>query len=121
MADAGLFIGFGQPVRGREAQALDIFNEAVAYYTALREQGQIEDFDAVLLEAHGGDLGGFFLLRGDETSLASVRMSDEFGRLTVRAGLIVDNFGVVAATLGTGLEQQMALYGNEIAEVAAIR
>ena len=29
MADAGLFIGWGQVVRGREDRALDVFNETI--------------------------------------------------------------------------------------------
>ena len=29
MADAGLFVGFGRPVRGREQLALQVFNEAL--------------------------------------------------------------------------------------------
>ncbi len=42
MADAGLFVGFGLPVRGREQQAVGVFNEAVQYYSTLQQQGEIE-------------------------------------------------------------------------------
>lgn len=121
MADAGLFVGFGQPVRGREQQAIGVFNEAVQYYAALQEQGEIDGFDAVLLEPHGGELGGFFLLRGEVAKLASVRTSDDFQRLNARAGLIVENLGVVGASLGAGIEQQMALYQAQVAELAPAR
>ena len=31
MADAGLFIGWGEVVRGRETEALGVFNETLAY------------------------------------------------------------------------------------------
>ena len=31
MADAGLFIGWGAPVRGREAKSLEVFSEALAW------------------------------------------------------------------------------------------
>ena len=36
MADAGLFIGWGAPVRGREAKGLEVFTEALAYYGRLQ-------------------------------------------------------------------------------------
>jgi len=108
MADSALFVGFGFPVRGRERQAIAVFNEAFEYYSRLQEGGEIESFEPVLLEPHGGELSGYFLLRGDRAKLARVRASDEFERLTVRAGLIVDNLGIVGAALGERLMSQIA-------------
>ena len=42
MADAGLFIGWGQVVRGREKLALEVFNESVEYWGGLQGDGKIE-------------------------------------------------------------------------------
>jgi hypothetical protein len=61
----GLFVGFGYPVRGREQKAIGVFNELVGFFSRLQQEGEIDTFEPVFLEAHGGDLGGFFLLRGD--------------------------------------------------------
>ncbi|MDT5189647.1 MAG: hypothetical protein QOI28_1898, partial [Mycobacterium sp.] len=36
MADAALFIGFGEVVRGREKRALKNFNDSTEYYTGLQ-------------------------------------------------------------------------------------
>ena len=118
MADSGLFIGFGLPVRGRERQSIKIFNEVFEYYSRLQQEGEIESFEPVLLEAHGGELGGFFLLRGERDKLARVRSSDEFERSTVRAELIVENIGVVGATLGERLMSQMAMFTEQVEELA---
>src|SRR5215813_773863 len=100
MADSGLFVGFGLPVRGRERLATKVFGEAVEYYSRLQQQGEIESFEPVLLEAHGGELGGFFLLRGEQDKLARVRGSEEFARHTARGQLVAENLGVVGAMLG---------------------
>src|SRR6266536_1936597 len=100
VADFGLFVGWSEPARGRERKAVEVFNEAVGLYTQLQERGEIESWDAVFLEPHGGDLGGFFLLRGDRDKLSRVRTSDEFTRLTMRAALVVDGFGIVGAEMG---------------------
>ena len=100
MAEAGLFVGFGLPVRGRERQAVTVFTEALEYYGRLQQQGEIESFETVFLDSHGGDLNGFTLLRGDPDKLASIRTSDEFMRLSLRADLITERFGVVGAVLG---------------------
>ena len=40
MADAGLFIGWGEVVRGRETEALEVFNETLGYYGRLQEEGR---------------------------------------------------------------------------------
>lgn len=117
MADAGLFIGWGAPVRGREAKGLDVFNEAIAYYGRLQQEGEIEGFDTVILEPHGGDLQGFFLLRGDEQKLAQLRVADEFVRLSTRAGLIIEGLGVVGAALGDGLEDAIGTYQEAIGDL----
>ncbi|HEU4785099.1 MAG TPA: hypothetical protein VFS83_17310, partial [Ktedonobacterales bacterium] len=84
MANAALFIGYGPVVAGRAQQALQVFGEAVQYYGRLQQQGQIESFEPVFLEPHGGDLSGFILLRGDRDKLNSARYSEEFLRLTNR-------------------------------------
>ena len=64
MADAGLFIGWGQVVRGREDRALDVFNETLELYGQLQSDGRIESFEVCLLEPHGGELGGFAIFAG---------------------------------------------------------
>jgi len=117
MADSGLFVGFGMPVRGRERQAINVFGEAIEYYTGLQKQGDIESFETVLLEAHGGELGGFFLLRGEQDKLAQVRGSQEFGRLTLRAQLISDDIGIVGAALGERLAAEMSTYTQEVEDL----
>jgi hypothetical protein len=117
MADSGLFVGFGLPVRGRERQAIKVFNEAFEYYSRLQQDGQIESFEPVLLEPHGGELGGFFLLRGDKDTLARVRGSEEFERLTARAQLITENLGIVSAFLGERLMSEMSVFSQQVEEL----
>jgi hypothetical protein len=90
------FVGFGLPVRGRERQAIKLFNEVFEYYSRLQQEGEIESFEPVLLEPHGGELGGFFLLRGDQDKLARIRGSEEFERQTARGQLSVENIGIGA-------------------------
>ena len=65
MADSGLFIGWGEIVRGRETEAVEHFNATIEYFSGLQADGTIESFEPVFLEPHGGDLGGFFFIRGD--------------------------------------------------------
>ena len=117
MAEAGLFVGFGLPVRGRERQAVRVFTEALEYYARLQEQGEIESFETVFLDSHGGDLNGFTLLRGDPDKLASIRTSDEFMRLSLRADLITERFGVVGAVLGERIGTLMGVYSEQVEDL----
>lgn len=61
MSESALFVGWGQPVRGRE------------------KDGSIESFDPVLLNPHGGDLQEFFLIKGSAQGLATMMASDAAG------------------------------------------
>ena len=118
MADAAIFVGWGQVVRGRELKALGVFNESLAYYTRLQSAGTIESFEPVLLSANGGDLSGFVLIRGDRANLDALRTTEEFGRTTFRASLIVDNLGVIDAAIGATLASGMATYAAQVGELA---
>ncbi len=118
MADAGLFIGWGEVVRGRESEAVELFNETLGYYARLQEEGTIESFEPVFLEPHGGDLNGFVLVRGDAEKLAALRVSDEFTQFSLRATLIVDGFGVVGADMAERLQRQMEFYLEQISAFA---
>ena len=102
MADYGLFIGWGDIRTGRDAASNKVFAEALAYWPTLQAAGEIESFETVILGVHGGDLGGFFLLRGDPERLGRLSMSPEFVRLIYRAGAVVEGLGVVPANLDAG-------------------
>ncbi len=78
MAEAGLFVGWGAPVRGRETVGLGVFNEAIRFWSVAAGGGR----DRVVrrpccCEPHGGDLAGFFLVRGTEDQIAAARASED--------------------------------------------
>jgi hypothetical protein len=116
MADAGLFLGWGPPVRGREAKGLEVFGEAIQFYGRLQSEGRIESFEPVLLEPHGGELGGFFLIKGSVDQMSALRVDEEFERLTTRASFIVEDIGVVGAYIGDGLARAMGIYQEQIGQ-----
>jgi hypothetical protein len=105
-------------VRGREQKALEVFQEALQYYGRLQQQGEVQSFEPVALEPHGGDLAGFLLVKGDADKLARLRASDEFIALTTRAQLVVDNVGITGAFVGDGLQRLFADFGQQAAALA---
>jgi hypothetical protein len=112
-----LFVGWGEPVRGREERALEVFNEWVGMLGRMQSEGRIEGMDATLLDPHGGDLGGFFQIRGSAQQCAELMNDEEFRRAVVDATMIVDRFGVVPAVTGEGVSREMEMYGEAVAKV----
>ena len=104
MANQVLFIGWNRPARGREEQALKLWGKSMEYYGKLQVEGRIESFEPVLLTAHGGDLNGFFLIRGDGKNLEEIRREDDFINIVIEGGYCIDGFGVVTGFIGEGLE-----------------
>jgi hypothetical protein len=118
MADSAIFIGWGAVVHGREQKSVKVFNDAVDMWTRLQGEGTLESWEAVFLEPHGGDLSGFFLLKGEAGPLAQLRVSDDFARLITRAGLIVESLGVVGADVGDRIATQLAVFQEAVGELA---
>lgn len=115
MAKGALFIGWGPAVRGREAKALQVFQEALQYYGRLQQAREIDGFEPFALQPHGGDLAGFLLVRGEHEKLARLLVNEEFVRLNTRAQLVVENFGVVLAHTGEDLQRLFADFGQQAA------
>jgi hypothetical protein len=119
MADDAVFIGWGEVVRGRESKAVEVFNETIEYYGRLQQDGKIEGFEPWFLAPHGGDLGGFVLLRGEREQLDEIQRSPEFERIQTRASMIVDRTGTVPAYTGEALGRLMGQFQEATGDLGA--
>lgn len=117
MADEALFLGWGEVVRGRERKAVEVFNESVQYYGQLQQEGRLESVEGWFLGPHGGDLQGFFLLRGEREQLDEIERSPEFERLQARVSMIVDRSGTVHAYTGDSLMRLMGQFEEATADL----
>ncbi len=117
MAEFALFVGWGSPRVGREAAAAKLWEETVAFGESLKAAGEIESIEQVILGLHGGDLAGFSLLRGDPEKLGRLSMSPEFQRLAMRAGVVLENVGVVSAVVDGGAMKRMAAWKEMTADL----
>lgn len=115
MADTGLFISWGQPVRGRERQASDQMRASLQYWKRLRGEGSIGSYDFAALSRQGGNLWGYALLRGTQEQIDALRRSQEFAGYVVRLGLVADDVAVIDAAVDEELlELGMDLYDETI-------
>ena len=117
MAEYALFIGFGTPRAGKEAAAIKNFEELAAFAEKLKAAGEIESVEYVLLNSHGGDLNGFFLLRGDPEKLGRLSMAPEFQRLVMRASVCSEGLGVVSAVVDAGVMRSMAAWKEAVVDL----
>lgn len=117
MADDVLFTGWGTVVRGREQQALAVFQETVQFWGRQQQDGKIESFEPVLLEPHGGGLAGFMLARGERARLDAIRADHGYQRLVARAGAIVDDIGIVAGYGDNALARQLQNFTDAAREL----
>ncbi|MCB0947723.1 MAG: hypothetical protein KDB44_00300 [Mycobacterium sp.] len=110
MAEAGLWIAWGVPARGRERQALAMLVEAPDYLSALQEQGRIERYDRVILKPQNIELGGFLLIQGSKEQIDGLRRDPDFEVWLNRVQLVADQVGIVDAWLGDGIAEAVTLY-----------
>jgi hypothetical protein len=112
MADRVLFMGWNRVVVGREKQAMQLFQKCLEYYTKQKKEGRIESFEPVLLSAHGGDLNGFWLLKGSAQKLEEIREESAFVDLIIEAGYCLEGFGVVSGYIGEGLTNLLSRWAK---------
>jgi hypothetical protein len=109
-----LMMGWNRPVNGREETAGQLFQEFTRYLGGLQQAGQIRSFDTVLLNPHGGDLNGFFLIRGADGEIDALASSEEWMTYMTRAGVTLEGVGVVRGATGNMVGQWMDVWNKVI-------
>ncbi len=84
------------------------------YLAELQQKGTIQSFDTVFLDPHGGDLNGFFLIRGEPTKLDALVASPEWVTHMTRALLHLEGSGVVRGVTGEVIAARMELWTKHI-------
>lgn len=118
MAEAGFWVAWGIPARGRERQALDLLKHTTTdYLDGLVRDGRIERFDTAILKPQSTELGGFFLVQGTKQQIDSLRSDHEFGRWVAQVQLVADKVGIVDAWVNDGLSEAIALYEDALSKL----
>lgn len=106
MAEYGLLTGWDRPVEGREKEAADLFTEVHEFWQKQQAQGNIEAFESVFLTPHGGEMNGFFLVRGERERIDTLRWSEEFLDLATRLAHVARKFSIIPVMLEEGVQKQ---------------
>jgi hypothetical protein len=86
MRETALFVGWDRTHPGREIGAIDTYHEWIELLRRLEVEGEIEGFQTVLLQPHGGELDGFTLVSGEPEKLAALPVREDVHRLEARLG-----------------------------------
>lgn len=114
MSSNAIFFAWNRSLPGREALSSAHFDEFVGYLGGLQKAGSVHSFEVVLLNTHGGDMNGFFLIRGDSGRLDAVLASDDWLRHMARAQMHLDGSGAVRGVTGDLVMQRMAIWRGAI-------
>jgi hypothetical protein len=116
MADRLLMVSWTGVVPGREAHAIEVFNETVGMYGRMQERGRIESFDVRLLEPNGA-INGYMEVLGSAEQLAALRTDDEFRRSIVDAELVCAGLNMSEGVCNEGVAHEMQLYADAVGKV----
>jgi len=108
----GFLFGWTRVIPGREAVAGELFASTMGYWEKLQKGGKIASFEPVFLQAHGGDLNGFFSIKGTHAQLDAVKTDEEFVDITLRAGHCLDGVGVIPFYSGKVIGDIMARWSK---------
>jgi hypothetical protein len=105
-----VFFAWNRSIPGREAISAAHFDDFVKYVTALQQAGSLQSFDVVFLDTHGGDMNGFFLLRGEPARLDALVSTTEWVTHMTRASLHLEGAGAVRGVTGPAVMERMQLW-----------
>ncbi len=110
MASNVIFFGWNKALVGREKLSDKHFKDFNKYLAGLQKARKIEGYDIVFLDPHGGDLNGFFLIRGKGPDLDAVMAGEEWGKHMIRAITHLDGAGAIRGTVGDASVARMDMW-----------
>ncbi|MEW5976959.1 MAG: hypothetical protein AB1898_14240 [Acidobacteriota bacterium] len=114
MGSNAIFFAWNRSIPGRERMSADHFQEFVQYLTGLQQKGAIQSFETVFLNQHGGDLNGFFLIRGETGKLDGLVSTKEWALHMMRAAIHLEGSGAVRGVTGDLVTERMNLWKSAI-------
>jgi len=108
------FFAWNRSIPGRERISAEHFRDFSQYVAGLQQKGVIQSSEAVFLDTHGGDLNGFFLIRGDSAKLDALLSSTEWVTHMTRAALHLEGSGNVRGVTGALVTERMELWTKTI-------
>ena len=114
MIDSAIVFKYTRAAPGREAKALDLFTEAMAFFGTSAHEGKCED-PLTFMGTSGHSL---IIVPGEFGALMDLTMSEEFRELYTKVVFAVPDVSYEFGAYGQGVQDYMARWariGNELA------
>lgn len=109
-----LVFAWNRSLPGRESLSAQHFQDFMQYLSDEQSKGQIDSFEPVLLEAHGGSVNGWVLIRGDSGKLSDLANSRSWVEHVTRALHHLDGASVLRGVTGPVLMERMDMWTRAI-------
>jgi hypothetical protein len=109
-----IMFGWNRAVPGREGMASELFAHTVNCFDKWKASGMIESCEPMFLANHGGDLNGFFLIKGNHTQLMSLKCTDEWVDIQLRASQCLTGVGAIEGYCGAQVPEVMTRWTKVI-------
>jgi len=116
VSEAGFWVAWGLPTRGRETTALATLRKSREYLQQLTDEQRIEWFDVVILRPQSVELGGFFLLQGSREQIDTLRRAADFEKWVNTVQLVADRVAIVDTWVDEGIDEAISLYEEALRE-----
>ncbi len=114
MSSHVILFGWNRSIPGREPLSRAHFGDFVQYLTGLEQKKAIDGFDVVFLDPHGGDLNGFFLIKGSAAQLHTLASSSDWITHMTRAALHLEAAGAIHGATGDEISKRMEIWSKLI-------
>lgn len=105
-----IFFAWNRSVPGFEHQSAAHFQEFVQFLQNCKKEGLIHSFDPVLLDPHGGDMNGFFLIQGETDKLNTLVATDAWEKHMTRGAIHLHGPGAIRGITGDRVMKRMELW-----------
>jgi hypothetical protein len=116
--DVGLMIRYGKLVTGREHQAMDLFQDTLAYFGQKLERGEIPYFEPFfLMTTDQEEELGFFIVKGDMAALTTIVNDEGFKVLMEKARVLASHVQMDWLQTGDSIGEQVELSLKVLSEL----
>jgi hypothetical protein len=106
--DVGLMIRYGRLVPGREAAAMELFDETVGFFQDRLARGELSFFEPFFLMTSDLDQEqGFFLVKGAAPAIFAMMEEEAYLEIMTRASLLVEHLHQDLLRVGEGIQVMM--------------